>query len=99
MHEFGAPLVIEEIEIDAPAPDEVSIRTVASGICHSDVSAIEGAFPWAAALPVVLGHEAAGIVERIGAAVTDLEPGDHVVTTPSAAFGRCEWCIRGKPFS
>lgn len=97
LYEFDQPLVIEDVEITEPIGRELLIRTVASGICHSDVSVIQGAFPYAA-LPVVLGHEIAGIVEAVGPDVTEFAVGDPVVTSPSAFCGRCEWCIRGKPY-
>jgi S-(hydroxymethyl)glutathione dehydrogenase/alcohol dehydrogenase len=92
---FGDPLVVREVELDAPAPREVLVRTVASGICHSDQTAQAGDSPRAPAPPLVLGHEASGIVERIGADATSLQAGDHVVVCAAAACGTCEWCRRG----
>ena len=93
LHEFEAPLQIQEITVDDPAPDEVLIRTVASGVCHTDRTMQFGANPLP--LPLVLGHEAAGIVERVGANVTYVKPGDPVATCASAFCGYCRWCQRG----
>ena len=77
-HQVGAPLVIEEVGISKPGPREVLIRTVAVGVCHSDLHVVEGAYPYPG--PLVLGHEAAGIVEQVGSQVRSVKPGDHVVT-------------------
>lgn len=89
------PLVVEEIELDPPGPGEILIEVVAAGLCHSDLSAIEGLR--ARPLPVVIGHEGAGIVREIGAGVTGLKPGDHVVTVFAASCGECRYCVRGRP--
>jgi S-(hydroxymethyl)glutathione dehydrogenase/alcohol dehydrogenase len=93
LEEFGAPLVESEVAVSDLAADEVLVRVVASGICHSDRSAHLGGQD--RPLPLVLGHEASGIVERVGAAVTAVRPGDHVVGSASAYCGRCTWCLRG----
>jgi S-(hydroxymethyl)glutathione dehydrogenase/alcohol dehydrogenase len=90
---FDAPLVESDVELAEPARDEVLVRIVASGICHSDRSAHVGAQQ--RPLPTILGHEASGIVERVGADVTAVRPGDHVVGSASAYCGRCTWCLRG----
>ena len=87
------PLAIEEVQIDLPGPREVLIRTAAAGVCHSDLHFVEGSYSWE--LPTVLGHEAAGIVERVGAEVTTVKPGDHVITCLSAFCGQCECCLTG----
>jgi S-(hydroxymethyl)glutathione dehydrogenase/alcohol dehydrogenase len=92
---FGEPLVLREVELDAPRPHEVVVRTAACGICHSDRSAQGGDSPRAARVPTVLGHEASGIVESVGSAVSDLRPGDPVVTCAAASCGVCSWCRRG----
>ena len=76
----STPLVVEEVELDGPGPGEVLIEVAAAGLCHSDLSAIEGIRP--RPLPIVIGHEGAGIVRECGAGVTDLKPGDHVITLP-----------------
>jgi S-(hydroxymethyl)glutathione dehydrogenase/alcohol dehydrogenase len=89
------PLRIEEVEVDQPQEHEVLVRTVASGVCHSDLHFVEGLYPLPA--PAVLGHEAAGVVERVGSAVTYLKPGDHVIACLSVFCGFCEQCMSGHP--
>ena len=89
----GQPLQIEDVEIGLPGPREVLIRTAATGVCHSDLHFIEGSYKHP--LPAVLGHEAAGIVEKVGAEVRTVKPGDHVVTCLSAFCGHCEYCLTG----
>ena len=91
-----APLALEDVRIDDPGPGEVLVRTVASGICHSDLHAIEGTLPVAA--PCILGHEPAGVVEAVGAGVTDLMPGDHVIGCFTAWCGVCKLCTEGRPY-
>ena len=90
---IGSPLTIENVDIGKPGPNEVLIRTVASGVCHSDLSIIEGKVP--APTPAILGHESAGVVEAIGADVRHIAVGDHVVTCMSAFCGRCDDCLTG----
>jgi S-(hydroxymethyl)glutathione dehydrogenase/alcohol dehydrogenase len=80
---------------DGPGPGEVVIRTVAAGVCHSDLSVINGTIPWPS--PAVLGHEGAGIVEQVGPGVTRVKPGDHVVVSTLANCGMCKWCNTGHP--
>jgi S-(hydroxymethyl)glutathione dehydrogenase / alcohol dehydrogenase len=92
---FGAPLTVETIELAEPGPGEVMIRTAASAICHSDIFYIDGA--WGGELPAVYGHEAAGVVEAIGAGVTRLKAGDHVVATLIRNCGFCPACAEGAP--
>jgi len=92
---YGAPLRIADLRVSDPADDEVRIRTVASSVCHTDRTAQLGA--WDMPLPLVLGHEAAGVVEAVGARVSSAAPGDHVVTCAHAFCGVCEWCMRGMP--
>jgi S-(hydroxymethyl)glutathione dehydrogenase/alcohol dehydrogenase len=94
-HGFGEPLVVEELELDSPRPDEVRVRVAACSICHSDVAYAAGA--WGGRLPAVYGHEVAGVVEEVGAAVGDLRPGDHVVVTLVRSCGTCHVCRRGQP--
>jgi S-(hydroxymethyl)glutathione dehydrogenase / alcohol dehydrogenase len=89
------PLSIEDVEIDKPQDREVLIKTVASGVCHSDLHFVEGLYPYAA--PAVLGHEAAGIVEEVGKQVTYVKPGDHVICCLSVFCGNCEQCMSGHP--
>src|SRR4029450_8160558 len=96
LEEQGKPIrICDDVELDAPGHDQVRVRVHACGICHSDLSIVAGPFP--SPLPVSLGHEAAGIVEEIGAGVTGLAPGDHVVLTPVPPCGTCYWCVRGEP--
>ena len=84
----------EDLQLDDPRPDEVLVRLVSAGICHTDLSARDGHFGMA--LPVVLGHEGAGVVEAVGAGVADLAPGDHVVLS-QAFCGKCRTCLGGHP--
>ncbi len=92
--EPGKPLEIEELSIAKPGPHEVLIRTAACGLCHSDLHFIEGTYPHA--LPLVPGHEAAGIVEAVGSEVRTVKVGDAVVTCLSAFCGHCEFCVTGR---
>jgi S-(hydroxymethyl)glutathione dehydrogenase/alcohol dehydrogenase len=96
MRALNAPLQIEEIEIDAPRPREVIVRTLAVGVCHSDLHVIDGALP--NPMPIVLGHEPAGIVEAVGAEVRHVAPGDRVIGCLSAFCGACEYCLGGRPY-
>jgi alcohol dehydrogenase len=89
------PLIIRDIELEGPGPGEVLIRIAAAGICHSDLSVVEGVRP--RPLPLVMGHEASGVVEAVGPYVYDLAPGDHVVTVFVAACGHCVSCAGGRP--
>jgi S-(hydroxymethyl)glutathione dehydrogenase/alcohol dehydrogenase len=93
LREVGKPLQIEDVQINKPGPHEVLIRTVAAGVCHSDLHFIEGSYPHP--LPAVLGHESAGIVEQVGSEVRTVKPGDHVITCLSAFCGHCEFCLTG----
>jgi alcohol dehydrogenase len=89
------PLSISEVEIDPPAAGEVLVRIRAAGLCHSDLSTINGDRPRAP--PLVLGHEAAGEVEDVGPGVTDLKRGDHVVMVFVPSCGHCLPCMEGRP--
>jgi S-(hydroxymethyl)glutathione dehydrogenase/alcohol dehydrogenase len=91
LEEFGRPLVVQEVELADPAPGEVLVRLVACGVCHTDMYTASGVDPSGYA-PTVLGHEGAGVVERVGAEVTSLAPGDHVVTLFSPQCGECVHC-------
>jgi len=92
-HAPNTPLTIEDVEIDNPGPREVLIRTKVAGLCHSDLHFIEGKYP--TPVPIVLGHESAGIVEKVGSDVTYLKPGDSVITCLSVFCGHCEFCLTG----
>jgi S-(hydroxymethyl)glutathione dehydrogenase / alcohol dehydrogenase len=88
------PLTIETVDIDKPMGREVLVRTVASGVCHSDLHFVDGFYPFPA--PAILGHEAAGIVEAVGPQVGEFRPGDHVICCLSLFCGQCEYCLTGK---
>jgi S-(hydroxymethyl)glutathione dehydrogenase / alcohol dehydrogenase len=88
------PLTIEEIDIAKPIAREVLVRTLASGVCHSDLHFVDGFYPFPA--PAVLGHEAAGIVEAVGPQVTEFKPGDHVIACLSIFCGHCDYCLTGR---
>jgi alcohol dehydrogenase len=89
------PLEIADVELDPPGPGEVLLKMRAVGLCHSDLSVIDGNRP--RPLPMVLGHEGAGIVEELGVGVTDLKVGDHVVTAFVPSCGHCGPCETGRP--
>jgi S-(hydroxymethyl)glutathione dehydrogenase/alcohol dehydrogenase len=91
---WGEPLKIESVNLKPPRRDEVVVKLVASGICHSDLSVIRAALPFPP--PVVLGHEGAGIVEEVGKDVHDLKPGDHVVLCWVQNCGKCHFCVAGR---
>ncbi|MCW5746038.1 MAG: Zn-dependent alcohol dehydrogenase [Alphaproteobacteria bacterium] len=95
LSEINKPLTIEEVSVNKPGPHEVLLRTTAAGLCHSDLHFIEGLFP--TPLPVIPGHESAGVVEQVGAEVTYVKPGDHVITCLSVFCGTCEMCTAGRP--
>ena len=92
---FGQPLTIEEIACDPPGAGEIEVKLAACAICHSDILYAEGA--WGGELPAVYGHEAAGIVTKVGGGVLDLGPGDHVVVTLIRSCGHCQSCAAGAP--
>lgn len=89
------PLAIEEVELEPPGPGEVLVHIRAAGLCHSDLSVIDGNRP--RPMPMVLGHEAAGVVEAIGPGVTGLAPGNHVVAAFVPSCGHCKPCTVGRP--
>ena len=89
------PLVIEDIEVDEPQANEVLIKTSATGVCHSDLHFMEG--KWMYPMPVVLGHESAGVVEKVGAGVTNVKAGDRVVVAFVQSCGNCDRCTTGRP--
>ena len=91
----GAPFVVEELELEAPRADEVLVRLVATGICHTDLIIRDQWYP--VPLPAVLGHEGAGVVEAVGAAVTKVAPGDHVAMSYGSC-GACASCHTGRPW-
>lgn len=90
------PFVIEDVELDAPGPGEVLLKTAASGICHSDLTVLEGGLPFPP--PCILGHEPAGVVQEVGAGVSDFAPGDHVIGCTTGWCGVCRFCTEGRPY-
>lgn len=103
LHTMGAtrpyaqskPIIVEEIELDPPGPGEVLVKIAAAGLCHSDLSVVNGSRP--RPLPMVIGHEAAGVVAEVGPGVTYLAPGDHVVFVFVPSCGACIPCNEGRP--
>jgi S-(hydroxymethyl)glutathione dehydrogenase / alcohol dehydrogenase len=91
------PLTVETVEVDKPWGREVLVRTAATGVCHSDLHVVEGQSRYALDRPFVLGHEGAGVVEAVGAEVTTVRPGDHVVACLSGFCGTCAQCLGGHP--
>lgn len=94
-YETSRPLRIEEVTLDPPGPGEVLVEVAAAGLCHSDLSTIEGLRP--RKVPTVMGHEAAGIVREVGEGVTRLKPGDHVVAVFVSSCGECRYCSDSRP--
>jgi aryl-alcohol dehydrogenase len=90
----GAPFTVTDVELAHPRPDEVVVRMVATGLCHTDLGVAAGALPFP--LPGVLGHEGAGVIEEVGSAVTRVQPGDHVILSFTSC-GRCVTCRGGHP--
>lgn len=91
----GKPLQLRQVHLDGPTDNEVLVRTERAGLCHSDRHYVTGSL--SITTPAVLGHEVAGIVERVGAAVTRLQPGDRVVATVTPPCGACPLCVSGRP--
>ena len=94
-HELNR-MSVEQVELDPPKAHEVKVKMVAAGVCHSDLSALNGTIPHP--FPVVLGHEGAGVVEAVGPGVTHTKPGDHVVMSFVPNCGRCFHCVRHEAF-
>jgi S-(hydroxymethyl)glutathione dehydrogenase/alcohol dehydrogenase len=94
-YEYGQPLVVEDVELDAPHTGEVQVRLAATAVCHSDIHLLRG--DWGGTLPVVAGHEAAGTVEALGPNVTTVKVGDRVVVSLLRSCGRCFHCASGAP--
>jgi Zn-dependent alcohol dehydrogenase len=93
MREYGKPLTIEDIEMSGPQAGEVKVKISSVGLCHTDISAFHGGFP--PPLPVVLGHEGAGVVEEVGIGVTGLKQGDKVLFNALVYCGECSNCAKG----
>ena len=95
VRQIGQPMTIEDVGLRKPAPREVVIRTAFAGVCHSDLHFFDGVYPFP--LPYVPGHESSGVVEAVGADVTHVRKGDHVVTCLSVFCGCCAPCVTGRP--
>jgi S-(hydroxymethyl)glutathione dehydrogenase/alcohol dehydrogenase len=93
--EAGKPLVIEEIDVQAPQAGEVLVRNVATGVCHTDAYTLSGDDP-EGIFPSILGHEGGAVVEEIGPGVTGVQPGDHVIPLYTPECGQCKFCKSGK---
>lgn len=93
--EAGKPLEIAEIDVEGPKAGEVLVRIVATGVCHTDAYTLSGKDP-EGLFPSILGHEGAGVVEEVGAGVTSVQPGDHVIPLYTAECGKCKFCLSGK---
>lgn len=91
----GEPLTVEDVDLDSPRTGEVEVRILAAGVCHSDLHYMNGDLH--GRLPAVLGHEGAGVVERVGEGVTRVKPGDTVITLWRPRCGDCEFCTTGRP--
>jgi len=95
LHEVSAPLRVQEVEMAALRPGDVLVRVRASGLCHTDLEVMQGSLAYP--LPIVLGHEGAGIVEAVGSDVASVKPGDHVICSWNPSCGRCFYCDRDQP--
>ncbi len=96
LRDDSGKLTLEDVSVDTPHRNEVLVQTVASGLCHSDLHFIDGT--WPASYPMLLGHEAAGIVQAVGEDVVGFEPGDHVISCLSVFCGSCERCLTGHSY-
>jgi len=92
----GEAVSIEEFTIDDPGPNEILVRILASGVCHTDLGVKSGTYG-TEGFPFLLGHEGAGIVEAVGPGVTRHQAGDHVILAWRAPCGRCRFCLKGRP--
>lgn len=95
LKEAPGKLSLQTIEVDDPKPNEVQVRVVAAGLCHSDLHVMTGHLD--RPLPTIIGHEIAGVVSKVGSAVHDLAEGDHVVACLSGFCGICRYCVEGQP--
>ena len=95
VRDYGERPRVERVSLSPPRAGEVRVQIRTSGICHSDLHAISGTLPLP--MPIVLGHEASGVVTRIGPGVRRVKPGDRVVVTWIPSCGRCFWCVNGQP--
>ncbi len=95
VREWNKPLSVEEVEVESPRRGEVMVKIAACGVCHSDLSAANGTIPMPP--PLVIGHEAAGVIEEVGEGVDDIAVGDHVVIVWIPMCGKCRYCVEGRP--
>ena len=95
LHQANQPLTVETLDLRDPAHGEVLVRTATTGVCHSDLHFADGSWPMK--MPALLGHEASGVVEKIGDGVTYVKPGDHVILSFSPFCGHCAMCTTGNP--
>jgi S-(hydroxymethyl)glutathione dehydrogenase/alcohol dehydrogenase len=95
VREIGKPVAVEQIEVETPRHGEATVRLAACGVCHSDLSAANGTISYP--LPLVLGHEGAGVVTAVGEGVSRYAVGDHVISSFVSMCGRCHYCQTGRP--
>src|ERR1700750_1683811 len=95
LHRSGTPLAIEQVTSCNPAPTDVVVRVRAAGLCHTDLEVIDGSLRYP--LPMILGHEASGVVEEVGSAGRDIRVGDHVILSWNPHWGICFHCDRVQP--
>ena len=94
LREANVPMEIEDVDVALPGSREVLVRAAATGVCHSDLHYFNGTYP--GRMPMILGHETAGVVEQVGSDVRYVKPGDHVITCLSVFCGHCEYCLTGR---
>ena len=93
--QVNGPISVEQVEVKPAGPNEVTVRMSACGVCHSDLSVVNGTIP--GSLPMVLGHEGAGVITSVGEGVSEFAIGDHVLSSFVAMCGRCRYCATGRP--
>lgn len=93
--QLNEPVLVEDVEVEGPRRDEVMLRMQACGVCHTDLSVTNGTLPMP--LPIVLGHEACGVVEEVGPGASDFSPGDTVIVSWIPMCGKCRFCRMGRP--
>ena len=94
-HAAGQPLTLETVQLDGPQAGEVLVEVMATGVCHTDAFTLSGDDP-EGAFPAILGHEGAGVVREVGAGVTSLKPGDHVIPLYTPECRECDYCLHPK---
>lgn len=97
LYEYKKPMVIDEIQLDGPKEKEVLVKYKAAGLCHSDLSVINGVLPLPP-LPCIPGHEGAGVVQEVGPGVSKVKPGDHILLMWVPVCGQCFYCLRGQHY-